>query len=79
MCNTTNRHSKIAAILFAIALGPFGVHRLYLGTGPKVPVVYTITLGGGLGILPLTDIVAIIITRDFEKYVDNPKVVMWIN
>lgn len=41
--------------LYAVALWPFGVHRLYLGTEAKIPVIYTLTLGGGIGILPLID------------------------
>jgi len=70
---------KLTAITLAVFLGAFGVHRLYLGTHPKVPVIYTLTLGGGFGILPLTDIAAIITAKDLEKYKNNEKVVMWIN
>ena len=70
---------KVAAVLLAIALGPFGVHRLYLGTVAKVPVIYTLTLGGGLGILPLLDIIAILSNPNLEKFTQNEKVVMWAN
>ncbi len=77
--NRKRTHKKITAIVLAVALGPFGAHRLYLGTAPKVPVIYCLTLGGGLGILPLTDIIAIIATKDIERYENNTKVVMWIN
>ena len=77
--NRKRAHKKITAIVLAVALGPFGAHRLYLGTATKVPVIYCLTLGGGLGILPLTDIIAIIATRDIGKYENNTKVVMWIN
>jgi len=72
-------NKKLIAIALAIALGPFGGHRLYLGTSPTVPVVYTITLGGGLGILPFTDIVAILLARDLDKFSNNNRVVMWID
>jgi len=78
------RHQKEAklkkgiAIGLAVALGPFGVHRLYLGTDTKVPLIYTLTLGGGFGILPLTDIIAIIVASDMQEYANNGKVVMWI-
>ncbi len=71
------KHTKLNAVLLAITLGPFGVHRLYLGTEAKVPVIYTLTLGGGLGILPLVDIVAILATPSLELYEDNSKVIMW--
>lgn len=72
-------NKKLTAVLLAVTLGTFGVHRLYLGTRPLVPVVYTITLGGGLGILPLTDIVAILATPDLSRYENNDKVIMWID
>ena len=42
-----DKHSKLTAAAFDITLGFLGVHRLYLGTSPKIPVVYAITLGGG--------------------------------
>ena len=72
-----NRNHRINAILLAIALGPFGVHRLYLGTHPRVPVIYTLTLGGGLGVLPIIDIIAIATTKDLDRFIQNDKVIMW--
>lgn len=72
------KNKKLTAILLAVALGTFGVHRLYLGTKPLVPVVYTLTLGGGFGILPLTDIIAILATPDISRYENNNQVIMWI-
>lgn len=72
-----NRNHKVNAILLAIALGPFGVHRLYLGTHPRVPVIYTLTLGGGLGILPFADIIALLATDNVGQYMNNDKVIMW--
>lgn len=68
---------KLKAILLAIFLGHFGVHRIYLGTSANVPVVYSLTLGGGLGLLPLLDIIAILSTRDLEQFSNNDKVFMW--
>ena len=72
-------NKKLTAVLLAVALGTFGVHRLYLGTKPIVPVVYTLTLGGGFGILPLTDIIAILATPDISRFENNNQVIMWIN
>ena len=69
--------SKAIAITLAVTLGVFGVHRLYLGTSTKVPIIYTITLGGGFGVLVLSDIIAIIVTKDLEEYSSEPKVFMW--
>ena len=76
---SVQNREKLNAILLAIAMGPFGVHRLYLGTHPRVPVIYTLTLGGGLGILPLVDIIAILTTRDLSKFKDNERIIMWAN
>lgn len=73
------KHQKLKAILLTIFLGHFGVHRIYLGTKYNVPVVYSITLGGGLGLLPLIDLIAIISTKDLEKYKNSDKVFMWQN
>jgi hypothetical protein len=69
---------RLVAAILCIALGPFGTHRLYLGTDYKVPVYYTLTLGGGLGILPLIDLIAIITVEDLNSYRNNPKFIMWI-
>ena len=73
------RPKRGIAIALTVLLGPLGGHRLYLGTEPKVPVLYTVTLGGGLGILPLIDLVQLIVTRDFEKFFNKKKVFMWID
>jgi TM2 domain-containing membrane protein YozV len=69
--------SKLVAGLLAITLGPFGVHRLYLGTSPKVPIAYTLTLGGGFFILPLIDIFYIILSRKPEDIENNNHLFIW--
>ncbi|MGM0650822.1 MAG: hypothetical protein ACQES1_10000, partial [Bacteroidota bacterium] len=58
--------------------GPLGGHRIYLGTEPWVPVVYAVTLGGGIGLLPAIDLFVIIFTKDLNKYIDNPQIFMWL-
>jgi len=68
---------KLISILLAVALGPFGGHRLYLGTKPHVPVVYTLTLGGGFGILPLIDIFHLLFAKDLSPYRNNGNIFMW--
>jgi TM2 domain-containing membrane protein YozV len=75
----TPKHRKLKAAIFTLLLGPFGAHRLYLGTDFKVPLFYSLTLGGGLGIIPLIDFFHIIFSKDFEAYLNNPKFFMWIN
>jgi TM2 domain-containing membrane protein YozV len=68
---------RLVSILLTIALGPFGAHRLYLGTHIRVPILYTLTLGGGLGILPAIDLIMLIIQKDLFRFRDNEKVFMW--
>jgi len=55
----------------------FGVHRMYLGTDIKVPVIYTVTLGGGL-VLWVVDLGLLIASKDIKPYMDNPHVFMWV-
>ncbi len=73
----TVKNKKLKAVMLAIFLGHFGVHRIYLGTTASVPVFYSLTLGGGLGLLPLIDTIAILKTKDIEQFVDSDKVFMW--
>jgi TM2 domain-containing membrane protein YozV len=74
---TVRENRKLVAVGLAILLGPFGGHRIYLGTKPHVPVIYTLTMGGGFFILPLVDIILILVNKDLSKYEDNHKVIMW--
>ncbi len=69
---------KFTAILLTILTGPLGGHRLYLGTKPIVPIMYAVTLGGGLLVIPILDLFAIIFTKDLSKFENNDKVLMWI-
>ncbi|MGB1039326.1 MAG: NINE protein [Flavobacteriales bacterium] len=69
--------TKLIAITLAITLGYFGVHRLYLGTKPIVPIAYTLTIGGGGFILPLIDIFYIIAAKDINQIINNDFVFMW--
>lgn len=78
----TLKHIKENKRLIAIALivigGPLGFHRIYLGSKPFVPIFYALTLGGGFGILPLLDLIALIKTKNLEQFENNPKVLMWL-
>ena len=71
------QNPKATAIALTLTLGPFGMHRIYLGTSFSVPIFYTLTLGGGLGILPLSDLLVIIFTKDISKYYNNTHIFMW--
>lgn len=66
----------VAAALTVLA-GPFGAHRIYLGTTEWVPVFYTLTLGGGLGVLPFIDLVYILVKNDISGCYHNPHIFMW--
>ena len=69
----------IAAILaFPFPFGIVGLHRIYLGTAPYVPVVYIATLGGVFGVLPFIDFCVLLMDKDHERYINNPKVFMWV-
>lgn len=70
-------NSRLVSAALCLALGPFGMHRLYLGTDVAVPVFYTLTLGGGLGILPAIDFFFILFTGDLAPFHNNPKMLMW--
>ncbi|MFN3876108.1 MAG: TM2 domain-containing protein [Flavobacteriales bacterium] len=67
---------RAVAIGLAVLLGPFGAHRLYLGTTPKVAIVYGLTLGG-FGVLALIDLVHLIVVRDLSPYCGSDRVLMW--
>jgi TM2 domain-containing membrane protein YozV len=69
-------HERLTASLLALTLGPFGAHRLYFGTVPKVPIIYGITFGG-FGVLVLIDLGHILFTKDLSPYRSNDKVFMW--
>ena len=60
----------------AVLLGPFGAHRLYLGTTPKVAIIYGLTFGG-FGILVLLDLGHLLFTKDIDAYRNSDRVFMW--
>ena len=70
---------RMGAALIAIPLGMLGMHRIYLGTKPIVPIFYILTFGGGFGILPFIDFVVLIMADDVKPYIDNPRIFMWNN
>lgn len=68
--------TRLVAAALAVTLGPFGAHRLYLGTNAKVPLFYGLTFGG-FGVLVLIDLGHIIFTKDLTPYEHNTQVLMW--
>jgi TM2 domain-containing membrane protein YozV len=72
----TRENNRLVAGLLATFLGPFGAHRLYLGTNARVAVVYGLTFGG-FGVLPLLDLGHLIFAKSIDPYRDNVQVFMW--
>jgi TM2 domain-containing membrane protein YozV len=73
-----NKRITAALLAFPFPFGIVGLHRIYLGTKPYVPVAYIGSLGGVFGILPFIDFWALLFDKDFDHYIDNGKVLMWI-
>lgn len=69
-------NQRAVAIGLDASLGLFGVHRMYLGTDLKVPVIYTATIGGG-GVLWLIDLGLLIAVKDLTPFKNNSNVFMW--
>lgn len=69
--------NKATTIVLTLLTGPLGGHRLYLGTKPIVPIVYTLTLGGGVGVLPFIDLVVVCFSKDISRFENNEKIFMW--
>ena len=69
-------NQRAVAIGLDVSLGLFGVHRMYLGTDLKVPVIYTSTIGGG-GVLWLVDLGLLIAVKDITPLKNNSNVFMW--
>jgi TM2 domain-containing membrane protein YozV len=68
---------KAALLAFPFPCGMVGLHRIYLGTAPYVPVVYIATIGGVFGILPFIDFCVLLLDKEIEPYIMNKKVFMW--
>lgn len=72
----------IVAFALATVLGPFGIHRLYLGTKAINVVLYIIT-GGGCGVIVAVDWIVLLLVlldeKDMGPFIDNPNFIMWKN
>ncbi len=74
----TNKKITAAILAFPFPFGIVGLHRIYLGTAPYVPVVYIGTLGGVFGILPFIDFCVLALDKDITRYQENKKIFMWV-
>lgn len=68
--------NRLTAAGLTLILGPFAVHRLYLGTSVKVPIVYSLTFGGFF-VLPAVDFFVILLSNDFQRLKNDGRVFMW--
>jgi TM2 domain-containing membrane protein YozV len=73
---TGDENTRLVAGVLAAVLGPFGAHRLYLGTTPKVAIIYGLTFGG-FGVLALIDLGHIVFAKETGHYQNNAQVIMW--
>ena len=71
------KNKRITAAILAVPLGFLGVHRMYLGTKPHIPIIYIATIGGCFGILPFIDFVVLLLTDDLTPFINNSRVFMW--
>jgi len=77
---TLSNPNPWAASAICWFVGGFGVHRHYLGTSGSMWAVYTFTLCGIFGIVPIVDFVVLLIGAiqdDISKYVNNTSFFMW--
>ena len=73
---STVKFKRGKAIIFTLLTGLFGGHRIYFGTHHRTPIIYSVTLGG-LGVLPIVDLINIIFTKDLKRFENNPQIIMW--
>lgn len=73
-----NKKIMAAVLAFPFPFGIVGLHRIYMGTAAHVPIVYIGTFGGVLGILPFIDFCVIVLDKDFDRYMNNNKIFMWV-
>lgn len=74
-----NKKITAAILAFPFPFGIVGLHRIYLGTAPYVPIAYIGSVGGVFGILPFIDFCVIVLDKDIERYNNNSKIFMWVN
>lgn len=74
-----NKKITAAVLAFPLPFGIVGLHRIYLGCEPFIPVVYIASLGGAFGILPLIDFLVILKEQDLSKFNNSNQVFMWVD
>lgn len=67
--------NKGLALAFLVIGGPIGLHRVYLGTSPQIPLIYGMTIGGG-GLLLIWDAYKIIFSKNLYNLRNRTTVLM---
>ena len=74
----SSKNQVLASILaFPLPFGMLGLHRIYLGANPGIPILYILTFGGLFGILPFIDMMVLILSRDTKPFYKNSRILMW--
>ena len=75
-----SKNKKAVALLlaFPFPFGIVGLHRIYMGCAPYIPIAYIGSLGGVFGILPLIDFCVLLATKDLDNFSNSSKVFMWV-
>ncbi|MDR2907096.1 MAG: TM2 domain-containing protein [Bacteroidales bacterium] len=79
--SSLNQKDPVIAWLIAFPAGMLGLHRVYLGTDVKTVLLYIVTAGGFLGIVPMVDWILLlkgIQNGDISKYERNKRFIMWL-
>jgi TM2 domain-containing membrane protein YozV len=74
-----NKKIIAASLAFPLPFGIVGLHRIYLGSAPYVPVAYIASFGGMFGVLPFIDFCVLLSNKDINKYTNNQRIFMWVN
>ena len=74
--NAPTENTRLISSSLAVLLGPFAAHRIYMGTTPKVAIVYGVTFGG-FGVLALIDLGHLLFTKDLDRFKNSDRVFMW--
>jgi TM2 domain-containing membrane protein YozV len=75
-----SKNKKAVALLlaFPFPFGIVGLHRIYMGCAPYIPVAYIGSLGGVFGILPFIDFCVLLATKDLDEFSNSSKIFMWV-
>ena len=79
--NCQLKKDPVIAWLISFPTGMLGLHRAYLGTSTTTVILYIVTAGGILGIVPMIDWILLlrgIQNGDISKFVGNRRFIMWL-